>query len=367
MGAVFALNAAIFAATAVALVLWRPSPQTARPTLRAESFLPAIRAGWRYIQHSPVVLRLLGRTAFFLLPTAAIRELLPLVASERLHLGAGGYGILLGALGVGAIGGAIILGRLRAQHSLNSVVAVSSALCAGALVEIAMVRVPAITVVTLLLTGVAWTAVLASLNAELQLFLPVWVRARGLSVFQMVLLGTLAFGSVLWGAIANSAGLVPAFLAAAGCMIAGAATIVIWPFIDTQGMDRSTVPGAAEDLHQADAAPTNGPVMVYVHYTVAAEREGAFLQAMIAVRLSRLRTGATNWGLLRAIDSPTAFKESYTVPTWEEHIRQHTERTTGTDREFLDAAKTFSDPAPQVEHLSVVELPEPIPPPDDHP
>lgn len=358
VGAVFALNAVIFAATALALVLWRPSQQTARPTLRAESFLPAIRAGWRYIQHSPVVLRLLGRAAFFLVPTAALWALLPLIASERLRLGAGGYGILLGALGVGAIGGAMVLGQLRALLSLNGVVVTSSAVCSVALAEVAMVRVPAITVITLFLTGVAWTAVLSSVNAELQLFLPAWVRARGLSVYQMVLLGALAFGSVLWGAVANYAGLVPAFLAAAGSMVAGAATIWIWPFIDTRGMDRSTVPGDPASIHTLDATSTGGPVVVQISYTVAIEHQPAFLDAMIAVRLSRLRTGATDWGLLRVVDSPNEFTESFTVPTWEEHVRQHTERTTGTDQEFVDAAQAFSSPAPRVVHLSVVELPE---------
>jgi Transmembrane secretion effector len=84
----------------------------------------------------------------------------------------------------------------------------------------------------------------------------------------------------------------------------------------------------------------------------------AFLEAMIAVRLSRLRTGATDWGLLHVLDSPDSFTESFTVPTWEEHVRQQTERVTGTDQEFLLAADAFSDPAPRVVHLSVVELPE---------
>ncbi|HEY3934962.1 MAG TPA: MFS transporter [Gemmatimonadales bacterium] len=358
VGAVFALNAVIFAATALALVLWQPSRQTARPTLRAESFLPAIRAGWRYIQHSPVVVRLLVRAASFLVPTAALWALLPLIASERLRLGAGGYGILLGALGVGAIGGAILLGRLRALLSLNRVVMASSAVCAGALVEVAMVRVPAITVITLFLTGVAWTAVLSSVNAELQLFLPAWVRARGLSVYQMVLLGALAFGSALWGAFANYAGLVPTFLVAAGCMVAGAATIAIWPFIDTRGMDRSTVPGETANLHTLGTTSAAGPVVVHVTYTIAAEHQPAFLEAMIAVRLSRLRTGATDWGLLHVLDSPDSFTESFMVPTWEEHVRQHTERLTGTDQVFLDAAKALSDPAPRVVHLGVVDLSE---------
>ena len=362
VGAVFALNAAIFAANGHRLdALEAERTGLARPTRRAEvvpagdsrrlAVHPALGQWW--CASSAVRRCSCSRQR----PSGA---LLPLVASERLSLGAGGYGLLLGALGIGAIGGAVVLGRLRARLTLNGIVVVSSALCAGALVEIAMVRVPAITVLTLFLTGVAWTAVLASVNAELQLFLPAWgSRAAVSSVFQMVLLGALAFGSILWGAVANQAGLVTAFLAAAACMIAGAATAVIWPFIDTRGMDRSTVPGEAAEFHTINAASPTGPVMIQVTYTVAADRQPAFLEAMIMVRLSRLRTGAISWGLLRALDAPNVFTESFTVPTWDEHVRQQTERTTGTDQEFLDTAKGFADPEPRVVHLSVVELPEP--------
>jgi len=358
VGAVFALNAAIYAATAIALIFWRPDHAAVRPTRRAESFLPAIRAGWRYITHSPVVLRLLGRAAIFLLPASALWALLPLIAHDRLQLGADGYGLLLGALGVGAIGGAMLLGRLRALMSLNAMVLISSVVYGGALVEAATVRIPAITLATLLVTGVAWIVVLSSVNAELQLFLPAWVRARGLSVFQMVLLGTQAIGAALWGVLANGVGLVPAFLAAAGCMIAGAATIRLWPLFNTAGWDRTVAPvGVVPTVNPGDVA-TDGPVVVQVVYTVAAEKQSGFLQAMVQVRRTRLRTGATDWGLLRGVDAPTTFTELFTVPTWEEHLRQHTERLTGTDRKFLAAARAFADPEPEATHLRVVELPE---------
>ena len=46
-----------------------------------------------------VVRRLLLRAALFLVPGTALWALLPLIASERLGQGAGGYGLLLGALG----------------------------------------------------------------------------------------------------------------------------------------------------------------------------------------------------------------------------------------------------------------------------
>jgi hypothetical protein len=133
----------------------------------------------------------------------------------------------------------------------------------------------------------------------------------------------------------------------------------LWPFIDTSRMDRSTVPGDGAADHTLDADSPTGPVMIQVTFTVAPEHQRAFLEAMIMVRLSRLRTGAISWGLLRAIDSANVFTESFTVPTWEEHVRQQTERTTGTDQDFLDVVKGFSDPEPQVVHLSVIELPDP--------
>ena len=38
------------------------------------------------------------------------------------------------------------------------------------------------------------------------------------------------------------------------------------------------------------------------------------------------------------------------VPSWEEHLRQHRERQTGTDLEYRDDAAALSDPPPQTDH-----------------
>ena len=59
----------------------------------------------------------------------------------------------------------------------------------------------------LLPAGVAWMGFLSSMNAWLQLFLPTWVRARGISVYLMVLFESQALGALLWGAVAAPAGL----------------------------------------------------------------------------------------------------------------------------------------------------------------
>jgi len=199
-GAVFALNTATFVVFGLVLVLWRPPKRTS--TRSPEPFRAALRAGGRYVRYAPVVRRILVRLAAFLVPASALWALLPLVASERLGLGAGGYGLLLGALGAGAVGGALFLPRLRASVSSNTMLLLASAIFCAALALLVLVRSTPMAVLILIPTGAAWIAVLAGMNAALQLFLPGWVRARGLSIYQIVLFGVQAFAALLWGLVA---------------------------------------------------------------------------------------------------------------------------------------------------------------------
>ena len=69
-------------------------------------------------------------------------------------------------------------------------------------------------------------------------------------------------------------------------------------------------------------------MLVTVHFTVAAEREADFLAAMEELRGSRLRTGASRWELYRDAEHPDRFVEMFSVPSWEEHLRQHEGRLT---------------------------------------
>jgi hypothetical protein len=97
-------------------------------------------------------------------------------------------------------------------------------------------------------------------------------------------------------------------------------------------------------------------VLVRTTYTIAADKEQQFLQAMVRLRQSRLRTGATDWALYQDGQSPRLFIEQFSVPSWEEHLRQHRERQTGTDLEYHDAAAALSDPPPQTSHYLAADL-----------
>jgi predicted MFS family arabinose efflux permease len=355
VGAVFALNTAMYLVFLVVLVAWRPP--AGAPPRTVEGFISALRAGGRYVRYAPVVRRILLRSTLFLVPASALWALLPLIASQRLAQGADGYGLLLGALGVGAIAGGLVLPRVRARLSINALLAASGIVYAVVLATAVLISNAVVILIVLLPAGVAWMAVLSTINGELQLFLPAWVRGRGLSVYQTVLFGAQGFGALMWGVIAAPAGMVPTFLIAAALMLAGVATMRMWPLIDTTGMDRSSVQFWPEPRLVVDADPEDGPVVVRSIYTVAPEKEEPFLRAMARVRLSRLRTGATQWGLFRDGETPHRFVELFVVSSWEEHMRQHAERLTGTDRQYEEEAQAFSDPPEETSHLIAVELP----------
>jgi MFS family permease len=351
VAAVFGLNTATFLVYAIVVA---SHPRLGGTPQSPERFLPGLRAGGRYVRNAPVVRRILLRAALFLVPGTALWALLPLIATRRLALGSGGYGLLLGALGVGAIGGAFLLPRLRASLSANAMVAVASLVYTAALVVVALSRNVALTVLVLLPTGVAWIAFLANVNAAMQLFLPRWVRARGLAVYQMVLFGGQAAGAVIWGVVAGVAGLVPAFLISAAVMAAGAATIWFWPFYKIENMDRSLVRWPEPQL--LISADDGGLVLVRTTYTIAPEKEQPFLAAMPDLRRSRLRTGATDWGLYQDGQNPRLFIELFSVPSWDEHLRQHRERQTATDLGYRDAAAALSDPPPQTDHYLAADV-----------
>lgn len=75
---------------------------------------------------------------------------------------------------------------------------------------------------------------------------------------------------------------------------------------------------------------------------------------MARLRQSRLRTGATGWALYQDGADSRVFIEQFSVPSWDEHLRQHRERQTGTDLEYHDAAAALSDPPPHIDHYLAV-------------
>ena len=131
VGVVFGINTLAFLLLIGVLLVWRRPIEAAAQA--PERFLPALRAGGRYVRYSPITRRILLRLGLFIVPATAVWALLPLVATRLLHLGSGGYGLLLGALGGGAVAGALLLPRFNSNLTPNGMLAAASAVYAGAM------------------------------------------------------------------------------------------------------------------------------------------------------------------------------------------------------------------------------------------
>jgi MFS family permease len=350
-GAVFIANAVSFVGVMGVLAWWKRPPQES--ALGAEHVTHAMRAGVRYVRHSPRLRSVLTRTLSFCLFSSALWALLPVVAHSRLGLGSGGYGLLLGAVGIGAVAGAFVLAAARARWSADHVVAAATLGFVAVALVLAWSRSTVVVALALVVGGLSWIAVLSSLNASAQIALPAWVRARGMATYLLVFQGGQAAGSVIWGTLATRTSTSVALTAVAIGLASGLAlssrrhkltpqvTMDMTPVSHWQEPDLSMEP----DPHR--------PVLVTLEYRVPPENHEAFRAAMQRLGRSRRRTGAERWSLYQDAADPDRFVENYLVDSWEEHLRQHYERQTNQDVAIQQQALALTEngEAPPAQHL----------------
>jgi MFS family permease len=340
-GTVFLVNAASFAAVIAVIAAWHST--RAPDALPREHVGEAVRAGGRYIAASPVLRVILARAGLFIVFASAIWALLPLTARSVLHLGSGGYGLLLGSVGVGAVAGAAVLPRLRARLSPDALLAGGSVGLAAVTLLLAYVHVTAVAAVALVVGGACWVLVLSTLNSLYQLSLPQWVKARGMSFYLMTFQGGGAVGAAIMGVLAEHVGLSPALTIAAAGLALGPLAALRWRFRPIPP-DELLPAGDWPAPHlTTDQAPA-GPVLVSVEYWPRAGLTADLLDALRHARYSRRRTGAVNWRVWQDSADPDRVLEQFVVASWDEHLRQH-ERVTDRDQERLDRIRAMTDPA----------------------
>jgi MFS family permease len=293
---------------------------------------------------------ILVRAGMFMFCANCIWALLPLVARDYLHLGSGGYGLLLGGVGVGAVAGAAVLPRLRFRLAPNALLAIATIVLACATVALAFARAVAPDAAVVVVAGVVWILALSTLNSQYQATLPGWMKARGMSYYLMVFQGGGALGSAAFGIVAQRAGLQDALLVAAGLLAAGAAVGWLYPFKQISPDELLPAGDWPAPQHSTTDSPA-GPVLVTVVYHAAPGRAGDMLDALRAGRYARRRTGAVSWQAWRDAADQSRICEQFVVGTWEEHERQH-ERVSRRDQQRLDEIDAMSDPAhpPKVSH-----------------
>ena len=334
--AAFAVNAVSYLPLIYALSRWKP--ERASNSLPRENFASAMWAGIRYVSLSPNLTTVLLRGFLFGFGAVSILALLPSVASEYVGGGPLVYGTLLGCFGLGAIGGAFINGWMRDRFSNEVIVRAACTGFALSCVGLGFSRDPLLSHFVLLPAGACWVLALSLFNVSIQLSSPRWVVGRALSLYQTATFGGMAAGSWIWGLSADALGMDWA-LAMAGWVLVSCALVGLrLPLPQFNSRDLNPLDTFNEPVLKLDLRPRSGPIMVMIDYRIAQEDIGKFLALMVDRRRIRIRDGARQWALLRDLEQPDLWVESYHVPTWVDYVR-HNLRRTKADAENIEALR----------------------------
>jgi predicted MFS family arabinose efflux permease/quinol monooxygenase YgiN len=328
---VFALNAVLAAVAMVLVLRWKSTPRTS--TLPGERFVGAMRTGLQHVRQSPRMKVILFRIAFFFLQSTALLSLLPLVAGKLHGGGPASFTLLLASLGAGAVVAALYFPRWRARYTRDQFVFWGSIVHAA--MSVIVIEVPQfwMALPAMFICGMAWISVANSLTMAAQMALPNWVRARGMSIYQMALMGGAAAGSLLWGQVAGFFGVNTAVMAAA---VLGPSVVLLTRRVRVgEGDEEDFTPARVVTTSEPHIAvdPDQGPVMVTVEYHIDPERAAEFADVMQATRQARLRQGALSWALFKDTAVPGRYIEYFVDETWVEHLRR-LERFTASDAEL---------------------------------
>jgi MFS family permease len=308
-------------------------------------------AALRYTRGSAALRRGLLRAFLFFAFASAPWALLPLVAREVLGGSAGFYGAMLGGIGAGAVAGALLFPRLRARLGTNRLVLAATFMFSAAALGLSGTATKWVALGLMPPLGLAWLAVLTTLNVTAQSTLPDWVRGRGLALYTTVFFGSMAFGSLVWGQLAQLTSIEVSLAVAAS---AGAG-VALW-------LARLPLPEGDEDLspslHWPEPAATGamgvdaGPVMVLVEYRVNGSDAPAFASSVAALGTTRRRDGAYAWGVFQDSELPERFVEYFIVESWLEHMRQHQRVSHADERLQAAVRRLHAGPQPPcVSHL----------------
>ncbi|MDI6835035.1 MAG: MFS transporter, partial [Rhizobiaceae bacterium] len=168
-----------------------------------------------------------------------------------------------------------------------------------------------------------------------QLSTPRWVVGRALSLYQTATFGGMATGSWLWGHVAETNGVGHALLVSALVMIVGVAIGFRFPMPPFASLDLDPLNRFNEPELRLDVKPRSGPIVVQIDYEIDDDDVHEFLSLMAERRRIRLRDGARNWALMRDLESPEVWTETYHTPTWVDYVR-HNQRRTKADAETSD-------------------------------
>jgi MFS family permease len=160
--------------------------------------------GMAYIRSRRDVTGIMGVIAVYSIFGLQYLTMMPVIARNVLHTGAGGYGFLVTLVGVGALSGALVLAAFSARVRRGRLFLISAISFASLLLVFSLVR--SITVAGVLLVFIGLTMMIngALANGMLQSIVPDELRGRVMAAYVFVYVGFTPIGSLIAGAVAHA-------------------------------------------------------------------------------------------------------------------------------------------------------------------
>ena len=231
--ALFLINALSFLAALATLALINERQlyaQARQPGAaeRQKSAWLSLREGLVYVWNTPAVLLVIVVVGLVLLLGANYSVVLPLFASEVLHVGAAGFGLLSATLGLGSLLAALWLAWTNQRPTVGRVLIGATAF---AVVEaiFALSRLYPLSLLLIAGVGFAETIFGAMAMTTLQTVPPDHLRGRVASVYILFFTGSIPPGYLLAGWLSSTVGVSPGlFLCALLCLLVVGAGWVWW-------------------------------------------------------------------------------------------------------------------------------------------
>lgn len=194
--------------------------------------------------------------------------------------------------------------------------------------------------VAMLIAGGAWITVANSVTVSAQIALPDWVRARGMAIYQMAIMGGTAFGAFTWGKVADLTSVADS-LALCGAALLVALGVTRNRILEgTQEEDHTPTRPFSEPVPAQLVELQDGPVMVTLEYLIEPGRGAEFESIMAESRSARLRQGAVSWGLFEDLQVPGRYLEYFACDTWADYLRRF-DRFTAQDQRLQSMRYAF--------------------------
>jgi MFS family permease len=281
-----------------------------------------MRAGLQYVRQSNQLKAIFIRTFLFFLQSTGLIALLPVIAKDHFQGNAHIFTLLLSCLGLGAVIAGSQLPRLKIYLSTNQLANYGIILLSISSTAVVLSLNLWLASVFMLICGIAWISVANSLTTSAQLCLPSWVRARGMSIYQMSIMAGAALGAAVWGKIATETNVSISIILSS---IFGVLALIAVRKLHVEGLlleDMSPVCPLERPNPSRNIDPSEGPVMISIEYHIHTSQNEAFKKLMASTRKSRLRQGALSWSLFEDAEHPGKFVEYYVFETWADYLRR---------------------------------------------